>query len=471
MDRRDEVAMWLEGLDAAALRALLREAAERDDGLAQRLLLRATAAAKSGLAALRERLLASVRWQGYDRYGGGEDALVERIEDAAGVLAARIDDGEPQLIGLIEAVIGEVERAIAEIHDSHGVYSAIEALHAVHRRACLALRPDAEALGRALLAWQLDDEWGFRDAPLDDYAAALGDAGRAAYWLAAAEAWSALPALTPDDQASRWDERRDKLERLMEARVKAGGDVDAAIRAMARNLAGPDRFVELVEFCQAQGRLDEALRWADEGLAAFDPAKARTLLNVTIELLRVRGDHARVEALAWERFTRQPGSRGFHELMRLADAIGRREALRERAFALLWSGVQADELRPADTRYRWAERARDQLLEIYFDEGDADKVWEVFCGGPVSVMLWRRVAELRARSHPDEAIALYRRLLPHAVEAGTSRSSYEEAAGVVQAIRSLREARGQLRMFGDELAEIRLEWRRKRNFMRLLDAL
>ena len=42
---------------------------------------------------------------------------------------------------------------------------------------------------------------------------------------------------------------------------------------------------------------------------------------------------------------------------------------------------------------------------------------------------------------------------------------------MVQAIRNLRAAQGRLRMFGEELAGIRLEWKRKRNFMKLLEVL
>ncbi|GEC97103.1 hypothetical protein ZRA01_31760 [Zoogloea ramigera] len=471
-DVLDEIAAWLDGLDAAALRALLLEAAVRDEGFCQRLQLRAAVAAQPGLAQLRALLLPSVRWHGYSVYGDDDaDALVGRIEDAVGMLEARISDGDPALIGLIEEVIGEAESAIAEIHDSDDLYTAVQALHSIHLRACIALRPDGEVLGRELLERQLDDGWGFRADPLEDYAAALGEKGRAAYWQAVEAAWAALPALTPADRLLPRDRRRSMLERIMEGRVKASGDADAVIRTLARNLSAYDRFMALAEFCQAHGRLDEALQWADEGLAAFDPAGAYPLVNFTIKLLLARGDHARAEVLAWERFVRQAGCRAFMELMQLADAIGRRDALREKAFALLWSAVRAEEAKPAETRHRWAGRARDPLLEIHLEEGDADQAWEVFQGGPVSVRLWRQVAELRGRSHPDEAIAVYRRLLPHAVEAGTHRSSYEEAAAVVQAIRNLRAAQGRLRMFGEELAGIRLEWKRKRNFMKLLEVL
>ena len=467
----DEIAAWLDGLDAAALRALLVEAAERDTGLCQRLQLRAQAAVRPGLDALRALLLPSVTWRGYGRYGGDDDALVGRIEDAVAILEARLDDADSQLIGLIEELIEAAEQALNEIHHSDALFAVIQSLNALHLRACIALQSDAAALGRELLARQLDDEWGLRADPLEDYAAALGEQGQAAYWQALEEAWEALPVLGPADQALRWDSRRNTLERLMEARVKASGDVDAAIRTMARNLSGQDRFLRLAQFCQAQGRPDEALRWADEGLAAFEPAKAHSLVDFTIDLLRLRGDPARAEVLAWERFARQPGSAAFRQLMQLADQIGRRDALRTQAFALLWSRLRAEEGEPAEKRYRWADRARDHLLEIHLEEGDAEAAWEVFRGGPVSVTLWRRVAQVRGRSHPDEAIAVYRRLLPHVVEAGTSGSRYDEAAAVVQAIRELRVAQGQLRMFGDELAEIRLEWKRKRNFMKLLDAL
>lgn len=467
-DALDEIAAWLDGLDAAALRALLVEAAERDAGLCQRLQLRARTAVRPGLDALRALLLPSVTWRGY---GSDDDALVGRIEDVVGILEARLGDADPQLIGLIEEVIEAAERALNDIHDSDALFPVIHALNALHLRACIALQSDAAALGRELLARQLDDEWGLRADPLEEYAEALGEQGRAAYWQALEEAWEALPVLGPSDQALRWDGRRNTLERLIEACVKASGDVDAAIRTMARNLSSQDRFLQLAQFCQAQGRPDEALRWAEEGLAAFEPAKARPLVDFSIDLLTLRGDHARAEVLAWERFARQPGSAAFRQLMQLAGQIGRRDALREQAFALLWSRLRAEEGAPAEKRYRWADRARDQLLEIHLEEGDAEAAWAVFCGGPVSVALWRRVAEVRGRSHPDEAIAVYRRLLPHAVESGTSSSRYEAAAAVVQAIRELRAAQGQLRMFGDELAEFRLEWKRKRNFMKLLEAL
>lgn len=73
-------------------------------------------------------------------------------------------------------------------------------------------------------------------------------------------------------------------------------------------------------------------------------------------------------------------------------------------------------------------------------------------------LLWQKVAEEEA---PDSRV---------------HRSPWDkprrgDIVSIVKKIRALRVAHKQLGMFGDELAEIRLEWKRKRNFMKLLDAL
>lgn len=60
---------------------------------------------------------------------------------------------------------------------------------------------------------------------------------------------------------------------------------------------------------------------------------------------------------------------------------------------------------------------------------------------------------------------------PHVVEGGTHGSYYGEAFAIVKRIRALHAAHEEMGMFGDEFAEIQLKWKRKRNFLKLLDAL
>ena len=98
-------------------------------------------------------------------------------------------------------------------------------------------------------------------------------------------------------------------------------------------------------------------------------------------------------------------------------------------------------------------------------------MWHAFCGGKGDVGLWGRVADVHAQTNHDEAIAFYKRLPPHRIEGGSRGSDYGEAFAIVKKVRAPRLAHKQLGIFGDELAEIRLEWKRKRNFMKLIDAL
>lgn len=312
------------------------------------------------------------------------------------------------------------------------------------------------------------DGWGFLDEAFDDYAEILGEAGRAAYWQALQTAWEALPALRPGEEPRSGQAVRATIEQMMEARVKATGELDALIRCKVKNLASEGRYLELARLCRENGRGEEARRWVEEGLAAFPAAKAWPLEDFAIGLYIERGDFGRAESLAWARFERRLAAEAYVQLMSVADAIGRREALREQAFARLWVQVAEEEarVRRASAASAWRTPARDQLLRIHLHENDAALVWRVFQGGRVSVGLWRAVAEVRARSHPEEAIALYRRLLPDAVEAGSRGASYEEALEVVLAIRQLRVSHGQQQQFVVELDDIRREGKAKRNFMK-----
>lgn len=192
-------------------------------------------------------------------------------------------------------------------------------------------------------------------------------------------------------------------------------------------------------------------------------------------LYRERGDYEKVEKVAWQRFERLAGCKAFFDLLEIGKLIGREGSLRERALGLLWSRVEKQESESAkggsSQRSALFGFERDHLVGIHREEGDVEAMWAVFCGGPVSVKLWEAVAAMRGKTHPDEAVALYRRLLPHVVEAEGPGARYDRAFEIVAAIRQLRLQEGQPWKFENELREIRVEWRRKRNFMKRLEGL
>lgn len=473
MDNQRQVIDYLETLGAPALRKVLLEAAFNNAELWKRLLTQATAAKRPGLGVLEKVLRHSLTPEG--NFGWADDAgYADRVEDAVRLLDARIGDGDPALIALIEAVIDLVERSVEQFHESSGLLDdAIRALHQTHLDACVALQTPPEELGRALFRRQLEDRWGFLAEISDAYFELMGEAGQAAYWQATFKAWEVLPVLEAGDRSASISSRRHTIEAIVEGKLAEAGDLDVLIRAKARNLSRSNRHLELAKLCREHGRLDDAIRWAEEGFKAFPINEAYPLEDLLIDLHRERGDGDQVETVAWQRFERRAGCKAFFDLLEVGKAISRESALRERALTLLWSRVEKEEAKSAQHR---ASRPspmfgfeRDHLVGIHLQEGDVEEMWAVFCGGPVSVKLWQQVAGIRGQTHPDDAVALYRRLLPHVVEAEGPGARYDRAFEIVAAIRQLRLKGGQAKRFENELVEIRAEWKRKRNFMKRLD--
>ena len=473
MDNQQQVIDYLETLGAPALRKMLLEAAFNNAELWKRLLTQATAAKRPGLGVLEKTLRHSLTPEG--NFGWADDAgYADRVEDAVRLLDARIGDGDPALLELIEALIDLVERSVEQFHESSGLLDdAIRDLHRTHLDACAALHISPDEVGRALFRRQLDDRWGYLPEIIDDYFELIGEAGQSAYWRAAFEAWEALPDLEAVGRSSSVSARRHAIEAIVEGKLAQAGDLDALIRAKSRNLSRSGRHLELAQLCRKNGRLGEAIRWAEEGFKGFPINEAYPLESLLVELYREIGDYAKVETVAWQRFERLVGCNAFFDLLEIGKLIGREGSLRERALGLLWSRVEKQE--SESSKGGSAQRSalfgfeRDHLVGIHREEGDGEAMWAVFCGGPVSVKLWEAVAAMRGKTHPDEAVALYRRLLPHVVEAEGPGARYDRAFEVVAAIRQLRIEEGQLAMFQNELREIRGEWKRKRNFMKRLD--
>jgi tetratricopeptide (TPR) repeat protein len=107
-----------------------------------------------------------------------------------------------------------------------------------------------------------------------------------------------------------------------------------------------------------QGRRDEALRWAEQGIAAFPHDRHDDLLSLAIELQLALGRHAEAERLAWQRFERAPGCEPFFKLLDVAAHIDREAGLRQRALDLLWQNVAEDESPDGVAqRRRWRSHA------------------------------------------------------------------------------------------------------------------
>jgi len=467
----DHIREYLATLDERVLREMLIDAADRDRGTRDKLLFAAKARAGKDLSSLRSVVRHATKVAGHVDWRDAGD-YANRLSDLAQLLDQRIADGRPQLVALIEDAIAHAEEALGHVDDSNGVVvPAIMELREVHERACRALSPDQAALAERLFRLQTTGDWDTFHSILHGYREALGESGFARYRTLVEDAWKRLPALGPSASRTHFDSARFRIEHAMEELAASSGDIDALVKVKAHNLSSPYAFLELARLLLAHGRGDDALAWAEKGMAAFPKERLDDLRKFCIDEHLRRGDAGRTEALAWQRFVRQPGTDAYFDLVGVAKRIGRADDLAANALRHLWELVRAEEALQQKRPRSWQTSARGSLVAIHLRANDADRMWDAFSGGPVEIRLWDQVAAMRGKTHPEDAVRVYKQLLPGVVEAGTRGARYEEALAVVKAIQALRTGQRMDAMFAQELAELRAKWKAKRNFMKLLDTI
>ncbi len=107
-------------------------------------------------------------------------------------------------------------------------------------------------------------------------------------------------------------------------------------------------------------------------------------------------------------------------------------------------------------------------MEIFLWEKDIEAAWCEAQAGGCSEGLWLQLAGLREKEHPRDAIAVYRKQIGPIVEQ-TNNEAYAEAAGLLRRVKKLMGRLGEQAAFQQYLNTVRTEYKRKRNFMKLLD--
>jgi uncharacterized Zn finger protein len=107
-------------------------------------------------------------------------------------------------------------------------------------------------------------------------------------------------------------------------------------------------------------------------------------------------------------------------------------------------------------------------VEIALWEQDLDAAWSAAHEGTCDRSLLITLAGKLESARPGDAVSLYRRVVPLIVEQ-TNNAAYDEAIKLIRKVGGLMKAQKQLPQFGDYLAELRVQFKPKRNFIKLLD--
>jgi tetratricopeptide (TPR) repeat protein len=382
-----------------------------------------------------------------------------------------LEQGHAQpVIDLCEQALELLDSALGVVDDRDGdLTSLAEPLGELHLDACRAAGVDPAMLGWRLVDLELRDRHDAFYGAIDRYEELLGDAGVAAYRDAVERLWAEVRPLGPDESDPEKYGRRSRLTHMMERVAELTGSVDDVVAVMARDLSDGHDFVRIAEVLREAGRFEDALAWAERGLAAFGARPDPRLRELAADEHHRAGRHDAAMALIWAAFEEQPGLGTYQRLFEHARLGGAdRSAWSDRALAFLRSDI---ERRAAGRRTRlvWEPVAdRSSLVEILLWRNEVEAAWREAHEGGCSEGLWMRLAELRQEDHPRDALPIYRGRVQRLVDEKSNRS-YGEAVAMM---RRVHDAMSRLEPPGDfraYVAAVRSQHRLKRNFIALVD--
>lgn len=482
-ERAQSLYDFLHGQDSATLADKLLALAERDADLALELhQWRELSAARHDISHL-QAVLTDILTPagGYLEYG--EDiAYADHAQAALPVLQELRADDPAAAVDLCVHALRLSWQALQHADDSEGeIGSWCAALGAELEQAIAAAGDQPAAFGETLLQLQMDDPFGCFDS--DAIAAAIGPAALERYRLTLARRWrsakdTARTRSTRDDDktggyyaAPLWT-----LERLHLGQLKQTGDVDGVLAVLRDDLSRPDHCNALVKYLEEIGRFDAALAEAERASSQFpdDWSLEQALLR---GLERV-GRHQDVLALRRARFERHPDLKSYQDVLQAGRAAGidttrlRQELLDQlqacetEAFARQHAEAKARAARP---RQPWqvnvvaAPTGPDVSLraEILGAEGLwAQALALVQPPAVCSERMLKEISQHLPRKQDAAAVALLLRVFDAVMP--RSSSPYEEALALVRLIlpRMTPERRTVW------LAQLRVQYKAKRNFMR-----
>ncbi len=284
---------------------------------------------------------------------------------------------------------------------------------------------------------------------LRDYAELLGEAGTGLVCDAYRAAYDRDP-----------QGRREK--QLMEQLIRAGGDLDALVAFLAKDLDSRGyQHLRIAQELEAADRADEALRWAEDGLRDATGFIGTDL----VEFVALRyGQVGRMDdllTLRRDRFRAEMTVSHYELLQETSERCGVWPGERERAMTLLH-----DDLVKQGPKAQFGMGP--VLIDILVLERAYEVAWELARKASSEPQRLKLAALIRTEK-PAEALEVYDRALAP-LRTQTGEDVYRREIDLLLGIRSCHTLLGTDAAFATYLAAFRKEQRRKRNLMRLLDS-
>jgi uncharacterized Zn finger protein len=475
---KDDLLAFLEAQEKDTLVAMLARAAIENRDLHERLLLEAARVNSAGidLAAYRRSIANATRTNGFVDYHSAR-GYARNIHQVIASITTLLNDGHAAaVIDLTEYALGKLEDAIGHLDDSDGYMSGIlSELQELHHCACLQVRPDPRALARRLFAWEIKSDWEIFYGAAENYADVFGAEGLSEYRRLAESEWARVRPLGLGESDEERYGKRFRITHMMEALARQTGDPEALIEIKRRDLSHPYSYLQIAEIYREAGRHDEALEWAEQGMQLFPQRDSRLVEFLAREYHR-RGRHDDAMKLIWNQFAESPFLKNYQELKTHAGKVRPRPdwpAWRDKALAHLRGVIAKEKQQEKGSRNYWhltghADNSR--LVEVFLWERRHDEAWQEASAGGCSKSLWLRVAATREEKHAGDAVPIYKEMIAPILKRANN-AAYAEAAELLGKIRELMVRLESETEFEDYLAALRVEYKRKRNFIKLLEGI
>jgi hypothetical protein len=329
-------------------------------------------------------------------------------------------------------------KVVMHADDSDGLIGdLVRDLLDLHAPACDAGVADPVALAGWMVLFGFDDQDFFEVDPVP-YASALGDNGLAAYC---------------DAVDARRDGAAFAVRYARERLAILDRDVDALVSMLGGDLTSPYQFFRVAEAMRELGLDDEALAWAERGIAQTSGWQVCQLYDLACDVHARRGESLEVLALRRAQHERMPSLSTYRALRTIADMVDSWPLERDAARAAL---------QRADPR---------GFVDALLGDGEIDLAWSAATAGPPDALgadLWLRLAESSERERPADALAVYQRIADEVLERA-DRRAYRSAVRILRRARAAAQAAGALDTFGEYLARLREQYRRRPTLIEILD--
>jgi uncharacterized Zn finger protein len=448
---RQTLTSWLESLSKEELLAELSALLDQDPDLRRSFELRAASVnldAATVRRAVRELIM--LPRHGYVDYSEAGDYASDVYKAAAAINDLIAAGGAADAIGIVREAIDLFCEAFESADDSAGLIGdAGYALVAAHLTACQAAPPDPVSLGEYLADQLLYNDYDL-GLNLADYDELLGDEGLATVDDRIAAVYAENP--------GNW-----RAKGLMETITKEKGDVDGLIAIIATQLDNRGgTHLRIARELDEAGRDAEALDWAERGLREAEHPDER-LIDYLASRYAAAGRNEDALNLRRDRFRVERTLANYQALRRAATESGVWPAERDQALVLLRK--DASHLRMA-VPWAWSGPV---LVDALLDDGDLDAALTAAKNAPATTEAqWLRLADALADTRPVDALPVYLRTV-ESLKQHTGNDNYQRIATLLLAARACHQALGTTAEFRRYVALLRMEQKRKRNLIKILD--